>query len=55
MPFGARVVNPAYSSLLIVEGMLLNPDAFSMTADVNQSVKVREIKLWVFVFLLNRI
>jgi Kef-type K+ transport system membrane component KefB/Trk K+ transport system NAD-binding subunit len=42
---GARVVNPAYSSLLIIEGMLLNPDAFSMTADVDQSVEVREIKL----------
>lgn len=42
---GARVVNPAYSSLLIIEGMLLNPDAFSMTADVDQSVEMREIKL----------
>ena len=43
--FGARLVNSAYSSVLIIEGMLPNPDAFSMTADVNQSVKVREIKL----------
>jgi Trk K+ transport system NAD-binding subunit len=42
---GARIVNPAYSSLLIMEGMLLNPDAFSRTADVDQAVKVREIKL----------
>jgi Kef-type K+ transport system membrane component KefB/Trk K+ transport system NAD-binding subunit len=42
---GARVVNPAYSSLLMIEGMLLNPDAFSMTADVDETVEVREIKL----------
>jgi trk system potassium uptake protein TrkA len=42
---GARVVNPAYSSLLMIEGMLLNADTFSMTADVDETVELREIKL----------
>lgn len=42
---GARVVNPAYSTVLIMESMVLSPAAFSMTADVDQVREVREIKL----------
>lgn len=42
---GARVVNPAYSTVLIMESMVLSPDAFSMTADIDQTREVREIKL----------
>ncbi len=42
---GARVVNPAYSTVLIMEGMVLSPAAFSMTSDVDEVREVREIKL----------
>lgn len=42
---GVQVVNPAYSTVLIMEGMVLSPDAFSMTADVDEVREVREIKL----------
>lgn len=42
---GARVVNPAYSTVLIMESMVLSPDVFSMTADVDEIQAVREIKL----------
>lgn len=41
----ARVVNPAYSTTLIMESLVLSPDAFSMTADVDEAQEVREIKL----------
>lgn len=42
---GVRVVNPAYSTVLIMESMALSPDAFSMTADVDEAREVREVKL----------
>lgn len=42
---GARVVNPAYSTVLIIEGMVLNPDVFSLTADMDQGQEFRETKL----------
>lgn len=42
---GVRVVNPAYSTVLIMESMVLSPDAFSMTADVDEAREVREVKL----------
>ncbi len=42
---GVRIINPAYSSLLIIEGMIMNPDAFSMTMDVDENLELREIKL----------
>lgn len=42
---GAQVVNPAYSTVLITEGMVLSPDAFSLTADIDETQEVRAIKL----------
>jgi trk system potassium uptake protein TrkA len=42
---GAQIVNPAYSTVLILESMVLSPDAFSMRADVDEAREVREIKL----------
>ncbi len=42
---GVRVVNPAYSTVLIMESMVLSPDAFSMTLDVDELREVREVKL----------
>ena len=42
---GVQVVNPIYSTVLITESMVLNPDAFSLTAAVDETREVREIKL----------
>lgn len=42
---GVRIMNPAYASVLIMESMVLNQDAFSITADVDETQTVREIKL----------
>ncbi|MFQ5594836.1 MAG: monovalent cation:proton antiporter family protein [Anaerolineae bacterium] len=42
---GVRVVNPAYSTVLIMESMVLSPDAFSLTADVDETRAVQEVKL----------
>ncbi|GAB4333025.1 MAG: monovalent cation:proton antiporter family protein [Candidatus Abyssubacteria bacterium] len=42
---GARVVNPAYSTLLILEGMALNPDAFARLPDADEAMEIRETKL----------
>jgi trk system potassium uptake protein TrkA len=42
---GAQVINPAYSTLLIMESMVLNPHAFSITPDVDEVQEIREIKL----------
>ncbi len=42
---GARVVNPAYSTLYIMEGMVLNLDAFSMATDVDEGADIREAKV----------
>jgi trk system potassium uptake protein TrkA len=40
-----RIMNPAYDSVPIMESMVLNPDAFSISADVDETQAVREIKL----------
>ena len=42
---GVQIVNPAYSTVLITEGMVVSPAAFSLTADVDEAREVREIKL----------
>ncbi len=42
---GVRVVNPAYSTVLIMESMVLSPDAFSLTTGVDEAREVREVKL----------
>lgn len=42
---GVRVVNPAYSTVLIMESMVLSPDAFSLTSGVDEGREVREVKL----------
>jgi Kef-type K+ transport system membrane component KefB len=42
---GVRVVNPFYSSVLILENMVLNRQAFSMTPDIDQTLEVRNLKL----------
>ena len=40
-----KVVNPAYSTVLILESMVLSPDAFSLTGGVEEAREVREVKL----------
>jgi Trk K+ transport system NAD-binding subunit len=42
---GARLVNPAYSTLLMMVSMVLSPGVYSITPDVDETQKVREIKL----------
>jgi Trk K+ transport system NAD-binding subunit len=42
---GVRVINPSYSTLLIIEGMVLNPDAISMFPDVDEELEIHEVKL----------
>ncbi len=42
---GARIVNPVYSTLLIMENLVLNPNAFSMTPDPDETMKFSEIKV----------
>jgi Kef-type K+ transport system membrane component KefB len=42
---GVRVMNPAFSSLLIMEGMVLSPDTFDITADMEEDLEMREVKL----------
>ncbi|MGD8395630.1 MAG: cation:proton antiporter [Candidatus Eiseniibacteriota bacterium] len=42
---GARVVNPAYSTLLMLEALALEPAAFSIAADPDEHQSVREVKL----------
>lgn len=42
---GARVMNPAYSTMLVMESMALSQSAFSITPDVDEAQKVREVKL----------
>jgi Trk K+ transport system NAD-binding subunit len=43
--WGARVINPAYSTILMMESMVLNPHAFSIAPDVDEIHEIREIKL----------
>jgi trk system potassium uptake protein TrkA len=42
---GVRVINPMYSTLLIIEGMVLNPEAISTFPDVDEGLEIREVKL----------
>lgn len=42
---GVRVVNPAYSTVLMLESMVLNPDLFAITPDMDASQEVRDVKL----------
>jgi Kef-type K+ transport system membrane component KefB/Trk K+ transport system NAD-binding subunit len=42
---GVRVINPVYSTLLIIEGMVLNPEAISGFPDVDEHLEIREVKL----------
>ena len=42
---GVRVVNPDYATLLIMEGMVLDPDMFSIASDEGEASEVREVKL----------
>jgi trk system potassium uptake protein TrkA len=42
---GARLVNPAYSTMLMMVSMVLSPGVYSITPDVDETQEVREIKL----------
>jgi Trk K+ transport system NAD-binding subunit len=42
---GVRVLNPAYSTVLILERMVLNPALADITPDMDASQTVREVKL----------
>ncbi len=42
---GARVTNPAYSAVLSIESMVLSPGTFSLTADVDETREVREVRI----------
>jgi trk system potassium uptake protein TrkA len=42
---GVRVINPVYSTLLIIEGMVLNPEAIDLFPDVDEDLEIREVKL----------
>jgi trk system potassium uptake protein TrkA len=42
---GVRVMNPAYASVLIMESLVLNQHAFSISNDVDETQTVRDIKL----------
>jgi len=41
---GARVVNPALSTTLFIESMILNPDTYALAGDIDE-IEVRQIKL----------
>lgn len=42
---GAKIMNPAFASVLMMESLVMNPDFFSITEDVDEAGAVREIKL----------
>jgi trk system potassium uptake protein TrkA len=42
---GVRLVNPAYSTMLMMVSMVLSPGVYSITPDVDETQEVREIKL----------
>jgi Kef-type K+ transport system membrane component KefB/Trk K+ transport system NAD-binding subunit len=42
---GARIVNPAYSTMLMMLSLVLNPGVYSITPDVDETQEVREVKL----------
>jgi Trk K+ transport system NAD-binding subunit len=41
---GARVVNPALSTTLFIESMILNPDTYALAGDIDE-IEIRQIKL----------
>jgi len=41
---GARVVNPALSTSLLIEGMILSPAVFELAADIDE-IEIRQFKL----------
>jgi Kef-type K+ transport system membrane component KefB/Trk K+ transport system NAD-binding subunit len=41
---GARVVNPALSTTLFIESMILNPDTHALAGDIDE-IEIRQIKL----------
>jgi trk system potassium uptake protein TrkA len=41
----SRVVNPAYSTVLILESMVVNPDIYSIAPDMDEAQEVRDVKL----------
>jgi len=42
---GVRLVNPAYSTMLMMVSMVLSPGVYSITPDVDETQEVREVKL----------
>jgi len=42
---GVRVLNPGFSNVLIIESMVLNPNAYSVVSDVDETQEVRQVKL----------
>ncbi len=42
---GVRVVNPAYSTVLIMASLALSEEAISMTSDMDEAQEMREVKL----------
>lgn len=42
---GVRIVNPQYSTLLMLEGLVINPAALSVGADPGENQEVRVVKL----------
>jgi Trk K+ transport system NAD-binding subunit len=48
-------MNPAYSNVLILASMVLNPDVYSITPDVDETQEVREIKLQNRYFINRRL
>lgn len=43
--FGAQIVNPSYSSLLLMESLIMNPQAIGTNTDVDEAFEIREVKL----------
>ena len=42
---GVRLVNPAYSTMLMLVSLALSPGVYSITPDVDETQKVREVKV----------
>ncbi len=42
---GARIVNPSYSTLLVMENLVVNPEAFSMTPDLDEAMEIKDVKV----------
>jgi Trk K+ transport system NAD-binding subunit len=42
---GARLVNSAYSTMLLMVSVVLNPSVYSITPDVDETQAIREVKL----------